>query len=495
MKPYVNDRTLTLVAQAVPIAYPALDLLLIAVVARLMFGRGSRAPAFRLLAMGLVALLVADGLFAFATLHGTYRNGSTIDLGWLLCYGLVGAAALHPSMTRLTEASLHVPLSRGRFATLTLAAAALAAPVMLMIQDARGQNSSVLILAAMAGVTFLLVLARVGIVTRALDAAYRRATRARDHQRLITEAAVALLAAGDITAAVAAAVQAAATLADERSGWSAYATIDTDPPAVLATVGVSRSSSLAQLAQHIVHSWAASNPPSTPVRVSATEQRGCLGVGSTTEQIVAAPIVVKGTLRGVLLVGGIAGEMNDFRPLLGVLCSQLSLALQTAAATEERLRASSERKFRSLVQHSSDVVTLVGPDGSIRYASPGVLAVLGMEPDTLVATPVLSLVHPDDSCAVSDRFRLVLAGGAGASARLDARVRHFDGEWRDVENIITNLVDDPDVGAVVVNSRDVTARRALERELNRRAFLDALTGLVESRAVRPPRSGRARPTR
>lgn len=57
-------------------------------------------------------------------------------------------------------------------------------------------------------------------------------------------------------------------------------------------------------------------------------------------------------------------------------------------------------------------------------------------------------------------------------------MRHFDGDWRDVESIITNLVDDPDVSAVVVNSRDVTARRALERELNRRAFLDALTGLA-----------------
>jgi diguanylate cyclase (GGDEF)-like protein/PAS domain S-box-containing protein len=114
----------------------------------------------------------------------------------------------------------------------------------------------------------------------------------------------------------------------------------------------------------------------------------------------------------------------------------------------------------------------------IRYESPGIEAVLGRDPDTLIGTPLLSLVHPEDARAVTNRFRLVLAGGAGASARLDARVRHVDGDWRDIESIITNLVDDHDVGAVVINSRDVTARRALERELNRQAFHDVLTGLA-----------------
>lgn len=343
MKPYADDRTLTVAAQAVPIAYPALDLLLIAVVARLMFGRGSRAPAFRLLAIGLVALLIADGLFAFATLHGTYRDGSVVDLGWLLCYALLGAAALHPSMSRLTQPSADARLSRGRLATVTLAAAALTAPVMLMIQDARGENNSVMILAAMSGVTFLLVLARVSIATRALDAAYRRVSRARDHQRVVTEAAVALLGAGDVTAAVTAAVEAAAALAADRSGWSAYATIDTDAPSVLATVGISRSSSRAQLAQQIVHTWAASTPPSGPELVSVTDEPGPgPGLASSAEHIVAAPIMVNDALRGVLLVGDVANPMPDFVPLLVVLSSQLSLRAPNrgshrgAAAPEQR---------------------------------------------------------------------------------------------------------------------------------------------------------------
>jgi diguanylate cyclase (GGDEF)-like protein/PAS domain S-box-containing protein len=476
MKPYADDRTLGLAGRVVPIAYPALDLLLIAAVARLVLGRGSREPAFRLLAGGLVALLAADAFFAFATLHQTYADGSVIDLGWIVCYALVGAAALHPSMSQLTEPA-EVELARGRFAMLTLAAAALAAPLMLMVQDGRGDTSSVFVLAAMAAATFLLVLGRVGILTRALDAAYRRVARAGDRQRVLTETALSLVGAGDPTSVARAAVRAAADLAGDRSGWSAYAAVDGDSPSVVAAMGVSRTSPRARLAQTLVSTWSASEPPTGPVALPTDDVR-VQRRGPAAEPAVSVPVVVDGSLRGALLVGGIANGGSDVLPALALLSSQLSLALQTAEASEDRLRARSEHQFRSLVQHSTDVVTLIGPDGLIRYVSPAVNTVLGMEPGTLVGTSLLSVVHRDDAHAVVNRFQLVLAGPNGASARLDARVRHVDGDWRDVESVITNLVDDRDVGAIVLNSRDVTARRRLERELNRQAFHDVLTGLA-----------------
>ncbi len=116
MAPYAHDRALSLGAQVVPIAYPALDLLLVAVVVRLLLGRGVRNTSFRLLAASVVALLVADGFFAVASLHNTYADGSPIDLGWLLSYALWGAAALHPSMSRLSEPSRSSEQRRGRFA-------------------------------------------------------------------------------------------------------------------------------------------------------------------------------------------------------------------------------------------------------------------------------------------------------------------------------------------------------------------------------------------
>jgi diguanylate cyclase (GGDEF)-like protein/PAS domain S-box-containing protein len=477
MKPYADDRTLDLAARVVPIAYPALDLLLVAAVARLVLGLGSRAPAFRLLAAGLVALLVADAFFAFATLHHTYTDGSVIDLGWILSYALVGAAALHPSMSQPREPAV-VDLTRGRLAMLALGAAALSAPLMLIIQNVRGDNSSVFVLAAMSGATFLLVLARLGILTRALDGAYRRVVRSRDRQHVLTETGLALVGAADPTSVVRAAVGAAAELAGDRSGWSAYAEVDGNDASVVATRGVSPTSPRAQLARHLVHMWTASEPPAGPVLLSATDDLLAHGLSPSSEPTAVAPIVVDGSLRGVLLVGGVANGTADFLPTLALLSSQLSLAVQNAETAEERQRARSERQFRSLVQHSSDVVTLIGTDGLIRYASPGVKAVLGIDPDTLVGTSLLSVVHREDAHAVVNRFQLVLAGVNGASARLDARVRHVDGDWRDIESVITNLVDDHDVGAIVLNSRDVTTRRGLERELNRQAFHDVLTGLA-----------------
>ena len=60
----------------------------------------------------------------------------------------------------------------------------------------------------------------------------------------------------------------------------------------------------------------------------------------------------------------------------------------------------------------------------------------------------------------------------------NSRVANAEGQWLTVDVVITNLLDEPDVGAIVLNSRDVTDRRILEQELKRQAFHDTLTGLA-----------------
>jgi diguanylate cyclase (GGDEF)-like protein/PAS domain S-box-containing protein len=136
----------------------------------------------------------------------------------------------------------------------------------------------------------------------------------------------------------------------------------------------------------------------------------------------------------------------------------------------------SEERFRYMVQNSSDVITLVAADGTIRYVSPAIERVLGYSREERVGGNALDLVHPGD---VARARRLFAEGRSnpGVPLSIEIRMRHKDGSWRYVEVTGTNLLEDPSAGAVVLNSRDVTERKALEEQLQHQAFHDALTGL------------------
>ena len=121
-----------------------------------------------------------------------------------------------------------------------------------------------------------------------------------------------------------------------------------------------------------------------------------------------------------------------------------------------RGRLQSEARFRSLVQHSSDVITVVEEDMTIRYQSPSIELVLGYEADQLVGTKLSDLVHPDELDLATKFHSDFIARPANTSARIEYRLRHADGTYKNVDNVRTNLLDNPDVGGIVINTRDVT---------------------------------------
>lgn len=180
---------------------------------------------------------------------------------------------------------------------------------------------------------------------------------------------------------------------------------------------------------------------------------------------------------------------DDWREPLGglifaaVILTALLLVRQFVANRENlRLRAErdqheSEARFAALVRKSSDLVTITDPYGVIQFISPAVQNLLGYEPDSLHRTPLPALLHPEDQQRGRDFFRDILRD-AGVTAVIEWRMRCRDGSWLHVETVASNLRDDPLVQGIVLNSRNVSERRALEEQLRQLAFQDSLTRLA-----------------
>jgi diguanylate cyclase (GGDEF)-like protein/PAS domain S-box-containing protein len=181
-----------------------------------------------------------------------------------------------------------------------------------------------------------------------------------------------------------------------------------------------------------------------------------------------------------------AGRTADFETVFmmvfaavmaGLLFRRFEAARRSGELNVAAARAQGEARFKALVHHSSDLITLVGADLAISYQTPSVTRLLGYEEDELIGTELADLTHPEDRLSlVAARADAVAEGGA--SARSELRLRHKDGSYRHVQSIHTNLLDNPDVRAVVVTTRDVTEQKALEGQLQHNAFHDALTGLA-----------------
>ena len=155
----------------------------------------------------------------------------------------------------------------------------------------------------------------------------------------------------------------------------------------------------------------------------------------------------------------------------------MSLALESAALTEEVHRRTSEARFGSLVQHASDLITVLDASGLVVYQSPSIERVLGYTPDELVGTRFERLLQPGEE----GRLPLVLADPATHAAGTEAlacSLRHKDGEVRQFEVLYTDLLDDENVHGVVLNSRDVSERKVFEEQLAHQAFHDPVTNLA-----------------
>jgi diguanylate cyclase (GGDEF)-like protein/PAS domain S-box-containing protein len=134
-------------------------------------------------------------------------------------------------------------------------------------------------------------------------------------------------------------------------------------------------------------------------------------------------------------------------------------------------------RFESIVSHSTDVITVVDVDGTISYQTPSVKRVLGLEPAQLLGARLAGIVHPKDAPWVRS-YLAALASREGARATVEWRFRNSSGDWVAIETTGANLLEDPNVRGIVLTSRDVGERKAMDEELTRLALHDPLTGLA-----------------
>jgi diguanylate cyclase (GGDEF)-like protein/PAS domain S-box-containing protein len=158
--------------------------------------------------------------------------------------------------------------------------------------------------------------------------------------------------------------------------------------------------------------------------------------------------------------GSILAEVRD--------AAERERALMTEVQT-------SEQRFRTLVQNSSDVFLIIDAAGRVSYQSPAVERVLG-HPPMDGGGDGFAYTHPDDRERLTAVLREV-AATPRTTRTIELRLRHTDGTWRTIEATGTNLLDDPVVAGIVVNYRDVSERKLLEAQLIHDAFHDPLTGL------------------
>ena len=130
-------------------------------------------------------------------------------------------------------------------------------------------------------------------------------------------------------------------------------------------------------------------------------------------------------------LGNIASQHNEF----GQLARGFRRMVEVVSAREQQLRqaqeslARSERHYRALIENSMDIISVIEPDGAIRYESPSILRILGYDSGELAGRKVQDFVHPDDRSLMADTVREMMES-RGAERTTEYRFRHKDGTWR-----------------------------------------------------------------
>jgi diguanylate cyclase (GGDEF)-like protein/PAS domain S-box-containing protein len=472
IRPYVHNPDLDGLQRIVAIAYPLGDVLTLALIARLLAPGTGRTRCIQLLTLGSFGCLVSDVAFDAATLHGTFHNGTIIDLGWALFYTAWGAASLHPTMTTLTEP---VPrqqeeVSPSRLALLMLAS--LIAPVVLLTTVPRGPTSDVSVIAVFSAILYLLVL------TRLWDAAASH-RRALDRERVLRQAGLSLVTAVDMPSVAATVKEAVDALLGAHAQGDALLEVRIDgtlSPAA-AGGGPPPADQLGELAESWLPLVSGTTPILTAVGQLSERTRAFL---PGAESMLLCPVTATKRSPGDPLIGLIAvfgprRILTDLSATLEILAHQVALTLESITLRQAMIRQRNEAYFRTLVQDASDAIMIVADDGKVKYATPSTASVFGDFP--VEGELLWDLVAAEERGEFARTFKELRERARLGPRFVDQRITRKDGKRVHIQARCSDLRDEPTVDGLVFTLRDVTEQHKLEEEMRHRAFHDALTGL------------------
>jgi diguanylate cyclase (GGDEF)-like protein/PAS domain S-box-containing protein len=490
VQPLTRLEGLTWQERAIGIAYPLGDVLVLALLVRLLSRSHASGMnrAVQLLVLGTVTLLCFDVAYGVLQLNGTWQAGTLLDAGWIVFYTAWGLAALHPSMADVTTAQSpprSLLPSRGRL--LILAAVMLVPPVIFIQEEAAGRVRDATALAAFSGTLFLLVILRLAVMVLA----YREAAAREQALRSATTALVVTFWPHEIARACEAAVAGlvgekarhATILLPAQDARDLYARLARRPDRSGGITGGERT-----VPAH--GGFGADRGDTAPDGLpEPAGPRALLIPTAACGPVVAArlgglptalvcPMIqpgrpAGGELPGVLVAAGSEQHLAEVRDSLEILAWHAGLATERVALRQEIVRKESEAYFRTLVHNASDVILIVDDDMTVRYASPSARTVFGSAELTGAQLP--DLVDSEESGRVVRTL---------AALRNTERQETRDHWWVargarriEVEVRCRDLRQDRTVGGLVVTLRDVTEQRQLEHDLTQRAFHDSLTGL------------------
>jgi PAS domain S-box-containing protein len=182
-------------------------------------------------------------------------------------------------------------------------------------------------------------------------------------------------------------------------------------------------------------------------------------------------LLVSGTLSEQAAIESLKGGATDYvlKQCTERLVPAVRRAAQEAEERAHRRRVETElirreKYFRALTENALDILTVLNRDAQYLYNSPSLRRMLGYDPRELMGESPFSRIHPDDLPLVRLKFAEILNSQERLTT-LEYRFQHKDGTWRWLEGVGQNRLADPEIGGVVINSRDISDRKQTEHNL------------------------------